>query len=83
MFPYWKQKKERRVDGVDMEKLLREILFELNRIKRLLRTIASNTEQARSYSEFVESLSSTKSLVNTENNISEVKDCDKDNIDRS
>lgn len=28
-----------------MEKLLREILFELNRIKRLLRTVASNTEQ--------------------------------------
>lgn len=57
-----------------MEKLLREILFELNRIKRLLRTIASNTEHARSYSEFVDSLSSVKSLVNTENNISEVKD---------
>ena len=66
-----------------MEKLFREILFELKTIKKLLRIIASNTEHARSYSEFVDSLSSAKSLVNTENNISEVKDWDKDNIDRS
>lgn len=57
-----------------MKEVLIEILFELRMIKKLLRIIASNTERTTSYSQFVESLSSTKSLVKTENNSSEVKD---------
>lgn len=57
-----------------MKELLIKILFELRAIKKLLRIIASNTERTTSYSQFVESLSSTKSLVKTENNSSEVKD---------
>lgn len=57
-----------------MKEVLTEILYELKAIKKLLRIIASNTERTTSYSQFVESLSSTKSLVKTENNSSEVKD---------
>lgn len=57
-----------------MKELLIKILFELRAIKKLLRIIASNTEHTTSYSQFVESLPSIKSLVKTENNSSEVKD---------
>lgn len=57
-----------------MKELLTEILYELKAIKKLLRIIEGNTEHTTSYSQFVESLSSTKSLVKTENNSSEVKD---------